>query len=553
MSLIPFEQRMVRKGTKRVLEEDEYVEKLEEVIEKQYFPHLKKLKQQLAYIEQNQLFSLHTLRSTYRRVFSSGPDTSIRSKAFPTSTTHSIATSDSWETHSVHTICDQRPGESSNNPQISVTEFFRRFTSEDNDSFEDLHTKAITEHRRKFHWMHESLDKAILDGSAANLDGSTANKKAGMLMLYYVGNKILSAEERERLDAILAGEVTVGDNRPNGLDSWAFRVRNQFMFYPELKDSLKVSKVGEANPILPPMITNGEGQKLLTNAKNIVDEGGFVVPALPRNRQLVTVSSSSSAAIDRRADKVIQRQSTYAPGEMFMQSVDAYLRGGSMSNGPLQGTYSHLIQGPAPLEAPHTPTTIHSSNNGSDWEENSVNGDDRAYSRVRTNNTTTVAMSPAPIPGRGLLESPLITWGTIAATPVLLYSQNQDGFRTGSVSNNQLNNEDRNPQSPQPLVADDKGIQFQFQPLSERERLARRLDDKRKQKKNSAAVDNSSHASVLDTPISIRSSRNTFLSSRSNVSIKTGHSKKTLSDLTPAAQSLAKKLQQRLGNSSSAF
>eukprot|EP01040_Poterioochromonas_malhamensis_P019369 gene19369-22865_t len=199
------------RGRKQVLEEEEYIGMLEEVIERQYFPHLAKMKKQLEFLQESERFSLHTLRAAYNQLVARDIEEEL---------------------------------EESRQNTLTVQEFFNRFTSEDNESFKEIFAKDVADRRRKLHWLYESLDHlAITDGRQA-----TSNKKAGMLMLYHIGNKVLTSEERARVDAILDGERVVGDDRPSQIDTWAFRVRNQLMFYPDLTDSLQISGVVSSNP-----------------------------------------------------------------------------------------------------------------------------------------------------------------------------------------------------------------------------------------------------------------------------------------------------------------
>lgn len=114
---------------------------------------------------------------------------------------------------------------------LSLKEFTDKYTSEDNESFSKIHHRDIQEHRRKFAWAYPIND------------GTKTNRKEGMLSLYYMGDKIYTAEEREKFDLLLQSEKTVGDERPNGVNNWNFRVRNQLMFYPDLKDSDQTCKV----------------------------------------------------------------------------------------------------------------------------------------------------------------------------------------------------------------------------------------------------------------------------------------------------------------------
>ena len=45
-------------------------------------------------------------------------------------------------------------------------------------------------------------------------------------MLYHMGGKVLTAEERQRFDQLVDGQKAIGDDRPNRVDTWKFRVQH---------------------------------------------------------------------------------------------------------------------------------------------------------------------------------------------------------------------------------------------------------------------------------------------------------------------------------------
>lgn len=552
---IPAPENFLRKNRKRVLEEDEFVEKLESVIEQQYFPHLSRMKKQLDHLQRNEMFSLRTLRQTYK----------------------TILRAESAEVDSMS---------SSNARKLTVAEFFAKFTSEDNHSFEEVFAKDTANRRRTFHWMHEALDNlAITNGDGSN------EKKAGMLMLYYVGNKVLSAEERSRMDAILAGEETVGDSRPNSLDSWAFRVRNQLMFYPELEDSMQISKVTASrsgnlgtsngkrfvNPLPgcnPSVLMIGNGDESSTQKNNLQMEV-FKVPARRPPSSLAS-------------EKVIQTATVAAPGDAFLQSVERYLTGSTFNKGLVSNSPWALRTTPTPLEAPHTPTTIDSESpryrQAGSMRKHAQNDPVARLSSLshpiaelssgsKDSQFSLVEMSPMPVPGRGALESPLMTWGNIIGTPVLLSANSGEGV-SQSLSDEDVDQEEvdwREDRLGGELDIGGGGdIAFHFQNQRRREVLAHRLEaetqaKKRQKRDNSGGRTSSgsrndrasersiaSSVSIANTPLSIvgssaNSVRSRHSSAHSHASNNsTVNRQKRLSELSPAAQVLARKVQESL-------
>lgn len=434
-----------KKRKSEVLSEEEYVDRLEAIIERDFFPQLPQMRAMLAYLKEHDTYDLSALRRTYRQLFPTLPS-------------------------------PQDDGEGKD--KLSIAEFFNKYISEDNSSFLDLQQRSIEEHRAKYHWMYEALDNAIMDAPS---------RRPGMLMLYYIGNRLLTAGERQEVDRILNGEADF-DQRPNSLSTWAFRVRNQLMFPPVLEDSMRTCGV----PVPVPAY----------EVKMIADFP-FQAPA-PR----------------------IQRQNCTPAGVLQeVAELDAYLRGHGHGQGHGQG------QQPSPYEDPHTPSTVCSN----DGEYSSM----PHRGRVGAAGYREVAMSPAPVPGRGPLASPLMTWGTVPASPLRL-----------DITSEEV-----------PVAV--AGPRFSLQGPGVREQRARDLLDKTKRRPSSSSTSSGalgpsstpmSMSSLLMTPRWKYSDSAMKGSSSSGASVSGGHSvssnshshsnshRPRLADMSPAAQRLAKKL-----------
>jgi hypothetical protein len=409
------------KRKKKVLEEEEYVDTLSHIIERDYFPQL------------------------------------AASRVSPEET---AATSS----------------------DLSVTSFFEQFTSYDNDSFEDLQRQSQAEHRKKFHWLYE-LPAIEGDPTA----GADTQRRPGMLMLYYLGNNVLSAQQRERMDAILDGaaEERVGDGRRNGVAMGKFRVRNQLMFPPELAASedtcdMHAPRTG-LRAILP--APENAGQKLLTDgpaATAAFNNRSNNLEAL--HRAVARYNSRVNTAPDARHEKIIQKRNTDFPAPSpgtedagpsltaaMMRSWQAAFRD-QLGQGADART---RWQGGLALEAPHTPSLRSSDAESSKSETSSVSGHghrrDRAY--------LPVPMSPCPVPGEGALGSltPLFTWGDVEDSPLLLGRQVTDASSVRPPA--AVSEDERRRWQAQALREEEESApRFSMRPASQRELLARRLD-----------------------------------------------------------------------------
>jgi hypothetical protein len=197
------------KRKKVVLDEEEYIYALESIIERDFFPDSAKLKDHVNLLEEYEKgASLESLRRIKEKIIA-------EERKFG-------ATPCEYQSQSIDNAADPEEAPSGIDADLTVDEFFKYYNSEDNASFEKIHEKDLAERRRKLHWLYETSD---------------AGKNAGMLMWYHSGGKVLSAQEREKIDRMLEYPATLGDDRPNGVDTWRFRVRNQLMFPPELEAS----------------------------------------------------------------------------------------------------------------------------------------------------------------------------------------------------------------------------------------------------------------------------------------------------------------------------
>ena len=191
----------------------------------------------------------------------------------------------------------------------NLNEFFKKYTSEDNASFEEIHDKDMEDFKKKYHWAYPINEKGV---------------KEGMLMLYNIGDKKISAMERKEMDKLLDGPTEKGDHRQNMPDTWRFRVRNQLNFPPMLLDSEETCRMHDDENSL-----SKKPFPLLKDVNGTTNKNTIIIKEL------------------KESDK-IQNNCTRLP------------------NNSLHNFLSPLV---SPLEPPHTPS-IYSSENGSEYGEN---------------------------------------------------------------------------------------------------------------------------------------------------------------------------------------
>ncbi|RQM23500.1 hypothetical protein B5M09_007683 [Aphanomyces astaci] len=185
---------------KHVLEEDEYVDALDKIIERDFFPDLQRLKHQ----------------------------TMVRPMLLSKKVLHA------------------------------------KHTSEDNAAFEELQEKAVNDHKRKYHWAYEdTANRGDAKLHLLN-DGTWISRERRQLMDKACDTKLGTAficSLPERSSIILGSTqrtyghislyLALEDSRPAAPDTWTFRVRNPLHFPPDLDTNRSICKVPPLNA--PPL------------------------------------------------------------------------------------------------------------------------------------------------------------------------------------------------------------------------------------------------------------------------------------------------------------
>lgn len=99
--------------------------------------------------------------------------------------------------------------------------------------------------RRRYFWAYDNAD----GGEACN---ATATK-----LLILPNGSVMSVERRELMDAACADRPKISDHRPNQVDTWKHRTRNQLMFQPTLDSSNDTCRVEQAPESGPPRLLEG--------------------------------------------------------------------------------------------------------------------------------------------------------------------------------------------------------------------------------------------------------------------------------------------------------
>jgi len=145
---------------KKILDEDAYTQDVEDIIERDFYPDLPKLKAQLEYreaLERNDIVKLRELKQKYE----SRPGTGLSGYKSPATFETPVISGES--TPSVHHDGDSdgashRGNLENVNKRVhsqSLDNYLAKNTSEDNASFEAMMEEAEERHRTKFAWLYD--------------------------------------------------------------------------------------------------------------------------------------------------------------------------------------------------------------------------------------------------------------------------------------------------------------------------------------------------------------------------------------------------------------
>ncbi|XP_040914436.1 splicing factor ESS-2 homolog [Toxotes jaculatrix] len=212
------EEKETGKLKRKILDEEEYIENLEKIIQRDFFPDVTKLQAQKDYLEAEETGDLERMREISIRYGSSLTKSTPRSSApyvTPASFETPVGRSGSpSSTHGSKALEGDSKGEDKEEKELpSLDRFLAKNTSEDNASFEQIMDLAKDKEKLKHAWLYE-----------AEAEFKQRHEE----------NLALPSAEKAALECVKAG-----------LETWEYKAKNALMYYPEGVDDAVFKKPRE--------------------------------------------------------------------------------------------------------------------------------------------------------------------------------------------------------------------------------------------------------------------------------------------------------------------
>ncbi|XP_030624753.1 splicing factor ESS-2 homolog [Chanos chanos] len=219
----PLEEK--KKLNRKILDEEEYIESLEKIIQRDFFPDVTKLQAQREYLEAEENGDLERMREIAIKYGSTVTRSTPRASV-PYVTPASFETPEGRPASPSSTVSGFRAGiktsedgakdsETKEEKELpSLDRFLAKNTSEDNASFEQIMDLAKDKEKLKHAWLYEAEEE---------------------FKQRHEENLALPSSEKQALECVKAG-----------VETWEYKAKNALMYYPEgVKDDTVFKKPQE--------------------------------------------------------------------------------------------------------------------------------------------------------------------------------------------------------------------------------------------------------------------------------------------------------------------
>lgn len=417
-----------------VLDEDSYVEAIEAIVERDFFPDLPRLQDRLEWLEAIRTADPELIRAAQARIMarragrkgSSGAGTPSRGGSTPSTTagtprlgrgtpipagmssfqspfsvagsemgTPAMSFAQREEAAEAQREQDAAKRARSN---MSLDEFLLRHTSEDNASFNALKEKENKKRREKVKHLY-LLEGPGSSGSTDVASGALSGAGSGDSMSTALA--VAGGADRKALAVAGSGEEKDIDRKIDGYGStgqalstlkhWPFKAKNELMYDSSTRDDVPLTQAELAERAMgPPKEVKHRNTRF--------------------QRSQIAAQEQAERGVE---DKVAILYST-VPGETPQRSFDPYGERGSKKHYDLEDLRRTPAGAGAGAGAGRGAGAGDGAGDGAGVESVNVDGQKAVYDYVGT---------PSFTPGVGPDASPFMTWGDIDGTPLRLEAE----------------------------------------------------------------------------------------------------------------------------------
>ncbi|KAF9175127.1 DiGeorge syndrome critical region protein 14 [Mortierella sp. AD011] len=381
---------------KQILEEDEYIEALSKIIERDFFPDLAKLKRQHAYLEAVEMNDVQRIHATAREIAGNDTPLGLRRLRTPAQTPKLLKAGlpdESWTPARVdaesatptwhdainkaHKDLDaadtpimdtptvnnmrKRPAKSQDVPEkdtidtsLSLDQFQARYTSEDNASFNEILEKINAQRKLKHRWIYDQEKKQMKFIESSRAPDQKLLRQAGEVDDGDVSSSSVQEGEVSKL------ALMVSDKRTGVIPTWEYKAKNTLMYQPEgLGTTLNLDTARGKPKEIVHRNTGFQGQDLLVvnqKAAAKVNPKTCVFNPSRLTRVYIALPDLDEESTDSPKVRGFSFvSSTPSPSMSQMGDDPELMTWGTIEDEPLLISSGFSDSGPSPFKLPPTP------------------------------------------------------------------------------------------------------------------------------------------------------------------------------------------------------